>query len=171
MAQSPAQARPAPIPPAAATPFRPALRLLIALAAAALAGCQAQPQAVGTTGVQAEYGLGRLKAEVDPKVSILALSTAAEIALRERGYAIDSRSATQDRASVVAKRPLGPSWEQVQVFAYQTSSGSGLTIWVTPLGDEVTSRVIMESILTKLGPHIALAPPPQAQPPVKSAEQ
>ncbi len=156
-----------PLAAAAVTKIAPLAPLLAVAALAGLAalaaGCRSQPQPIGQTGVQADYGLGTLKAEISPQVSVVAATTAAEIALRQRGYTIESRVGTHDEGLVVARRARAALWESVRVSTYLTPSGTGLSVWVTPVGEEVTSRVVMEAILARLGPGIAL-PTPEAQP-------
>lgn len=137
--------------PAACFAARRAAALASTLALLALAACRAQPQPVGATGLQAEYALGTLRTQLDPRIGVLAVVDAAEIELRARGYAIDDRSASDDAASLSARQSAQDAWSNVRVSARHRAQGTELAVFAAPFGDEVTSRVLMEAIVARLG--------------------
>lgn len=118
---------------------------------AALAGCRAQPAPVGASGTPAIYEWGVLHAELPVNLDVLTVSAAAEVTLRERGYSITHRAGLADRAELLGSPGGGYSIPDVLVVVSNAAQGTGLAVKVMPLGDEVYARVLMESILNKLG--------------------
>lgn len=139
--------------PAARQPgsLAPALSTALLALAFALGACRAQPQPVGSTGLQAEYTFGTLRTQLDPRIGVLAVLDAAEVELRARGYAIDDRTASDDTAGLTARQSAQDAWSNVRVSARHRAQGTELAVFAAPLGDEVTSRVLMEAIVARLG--------------------
>lgn len=133
-------------------PMKTSVMLTSALALALLTGCRADPQPVGDTGLQATYILGTLRCEVSPRVDVLTALAAAETALVGRGYTITKRTQTDDRAHLRAFQAGLGAAGGVQVEIANTPRGTGIVIGVEPLGDETTSRVLLEAIAVRLSP-------------------
>jgi hypothetical protein len=133
-------------------------RLTVIFAVACcITGCQTTPQPVGATGVQATFVLGSLKAELPPSVGVMTAVAATEVALRDRGYVITSRSAVEDHGRLKGRRAGGADHESVVVSVSPTAQGTAVSVFVEPFGDEVGSRILMESIVLRLAPDRAAA--------------
>jgi hypothetical protein len=124
---------------------------VIALAAT-LAAC-AQPTLgyQGKNRVLATYNTPTLKTELPPEVSVEAVADAAEVTLIARGYTIERREVSGDRATVSAKQAGDGGWDRTVVRGRVTGAGTGLTVVIEPFGDEMISRAILDAILARLG--------------------
>lgn len=114
-------------------------------------GCQANPQAVGMTGVEASFVLGTLRAQLSPRVTVMTALAAAEIALRDQGFVISDRTASEGRGRLRAKRGNAGLFAGVVVSVSPAAQGTGISVFVEPMGDEVASRVLMEAIVLRVG--------------------
>jgi len=95
--------------------------------------------------------MGALAAELPPSVPVLTLATAAEVALRERGYTIIGRGTSADVVELAAEAASTGAVPRVLVRVTATPGGSLIVIKSGLLGDETISRVILEAVLAKLG--------------------
>lgn len=124
----------------------------LAAAAALLApGCSA-PARTGETGTSAgAYFLGTLRADVDARIDVLTAASAAESALRARGYVMTGRSESGDWAYLRGRQARALAVDAVRIEIRHSPSGTRIAVSCEPFGDETTSRVLMEAILARLG--------------------
>jgi hypothetical protein len=125
------------------------------IAAAALlalhTACSPRLGQAGRSDVAAAYSMGTLTTELGPEVSILAVSAAAERALRARGYAVEESRATEDRARLIAARAGHGPFEKAIVESWVTHRGTAVAVRIDPFGDEPASYAIMDDLLSRLG--------------------
>lgn len=118
---------------------------------AAVPGCRAKVEQQGRMGTTAAYSAGSLSADLPATVRVQAAVAAAESALRDRGYTIGARRASEDSGFVEAKLPRPGLFERTKVEARVTGGGTRLTVKVEPWGDEPASRAILDDVLKRLG--------------------
>jgi hypothetical protein len=119
---------------------------------ALLAGCRAAPAYQGVKHeVLATYQYRRLRTDIPGSVRVPAAIAAAESSLRNRGYAVRSSTATEDRGRVEAVPPDAGLFEEVVVSAAAVGGATRVDIVIEPMGDQVRSRAIMDGILSRLG--------------------
>src|SRR5215813_6854318 len=90
----------------------------LVLASSLLPACSPKLGTAGRSDVAAAYSMGTLTTELGPEVSILAVSAAAERALRARGYAVEESHATEDRSRLIAARAGHGWWEKAVVESW-----------------------------------------------------
>lgn len=95
--------------------------------------------------------MGAIAAELPPSVPVLTLATAAEVVLRERGYTIIGRGTSADVVELAAEGASTGAVPRVLVRVANTPGGSLIVIKCGLLGDETTSRILLEAVLAKLG--------------------
>jgi hypothetical protein len=122
------------------------------IAVAVIAGCQ-EPRtaAQGERGVSATYAGRSLSADLPMEARVPAVLSAADAALRRRGWSIEERSETEDRGRIIARAPRSSDLEKLRVEARVIGSGSRVTLVSEPFGDEVVSRAVLDEILRNLG--------------------
>lgn len=124
---------------------------MVCLALAALPGCKASVEQQGHTGTLAKYSGGVLSADLASTVRVQAVIAAAESAMRDRGYTIGARRASEDSGFVEAKLPRPGLFERTQVSSKVTAGGTRVSVKVEPWGDEAASRAILDDVLKRLG--------------------
>ena len=99
----------------------------------------------------ATYQVRRLQATLPPEVRIPSIVAAARASLMERGYSIQSATATEDQGNVSALPPDAGWFESMEVKVWQSAAGPTVRIIAEPIGNQAKSRVILDSILAQLG--------------------
>ena len=99
----------------------------------------------------ATYQGRRLTADLPAEVRVPAVIAAARATLMQRGYAIQSESATEDEGSISAAPPDPGVLESVEVGVKRAASGTHIRIIAQPLGSQARSRAILDGILANLG--------------------
>lgn len=122
------------------------------LVTAAAVGCRSRPAVHGSDqSLVATYRARTLHAVLPATVRVQAVVAAADIALRDRGYAVTGSRSGED-AGTVEGRPADPRFmESVAVHARVVPEGTRVLVRFEPLGDESRSRAILDGILTRLG--------------------
>jgi hypothetical protein len=130
----------------------PHLRLILALVVGALPGaCATQPRLQGHSEILASHQGRTLWAELPDRVRVPGALAAAQGALADRGYTVESRQVTMDSGRLIARRPSAPASERVVVRSRLTSRAVGMQITIEPFGDEVAARAILDDVLVRLG--------------------
>jgi hypothetical protein len=132
------------------TPSRRIRRCAALLGVAALlaTGCAARPRGNGIT---ASYCFRTLYTELEPTVSVVTATTAAEQALRARGYSIAASSTSEDRGVVIGKHSGAREFEKAVVESRVTKTGTSIAVRLEPFGDEAASYAIMDALLSRIG--------------------
>lgn len=121
------------------------------LALAAAGGCKTTVESQGKSRTSAAYSAGTLTADLPSTVRVQAAMAAAESALRDRGYTIGSKRATEDSGFVMAKQPRAGWMEKTTITAKISGGGTRVTVDVEPWGDQAQSRAILDDVLKRLG--------------------
>jgi hypothetical protein len=124
---------------------------LAAVLVAGVAGCHTTEAAQGQSGVTASFYGRTLTAEIPGAVPVQAVSSAAQSALRARGYTITSASASGDYTRVTAATPRAGILDQLVVRGRLSSDATRIEVTVEPFGDETRSRAVLDAILASLG--------------------
>lgn len=128
------------------------VRLAVCMVAALVAaGCKSTVESQGRSRTSAAYSAGTLSADLPSTVRVQAAIAAAESALRDRGYTIGTRRATEDTGFVEAKAPRAGWLEKTTVAAKISGGGTRVTVNVEPWGDQSLSRAILDDVLKRLG--------------------
>ena len=130
----------------------PLAHAVVLAVVASLPGCQ-EPRtaAQGESGVSATYVGRSLSADLAMEARVPAILSAADIALRRRGWSIEERSETEDRGRIIARAPRSSDLEKMRVEARVIGSGARVTLVCEPFGDEVVSRAVLDEVLRNLG--------------------
>lgn len=123
----------------------------IGVAILALGACSPSLRAQGASAISASYSYPSLEADLPDQSRVPAVIAAADSVLRARGYSITKSASTEDAGVVRSLPPRSSDYPVVEVGAKRTTSGTRVTISVTPFGDEDLSRSVLDSILTRLG--------------------
>lgn len=115
------------------------------------AGCETTVESQGRSRTSAAYSVGALSADLPSTVRVPAAIAAAESALRDRGYTIGARRATEDSGFVEAKLPRAGWLEKTKIQAGVSGGGTRVSVKVEPWGDEAQSRAILDDVLKRLG--------------------
>ncbi|MBS0187180.1 MAG: DUF3568 family protein [Planctomycetes bacterium] len=127
----------------------PALGAL-ALGITLLGGCQVATQLQGKAAeVAANYKAGTLTATINAEPSqVLA---AAEQTLRDRGYSIDEKGATEQQGGLFARPPAFNLGRTIRVNVVTTvDNATNIAITTNPW-DESLARITLDGILQRLG--------------------
>ncbi|MDX9910457.1 MAG: hypothetical protein RBS39_01360 [Phycisphaerales bacterium] len=126
--------------------------LVVCGAMVALAGCQ-EPRTAsqGASGVSATYSGRALSSDLPMVARVPAILSAAETALRRRGWSVERRDETEDRGTLIARAPRSSDLEKMRVEARVIGSGAKVTLVCEPFGDEVVSRAVLDEVLRNLG--------------------
>lgn len=129
-----------------------ALSLALVGSTATIVACQTATARQGSSRVLAAYRFGTLEADLPDRTRPQAVLSAAEDALRHRGYAVRASRSTADEGKVDAAAPSGSVFEGgASVTAHIGTYGTRVGVHVGTLGDENESRAILDDILARLG--------------------
>lgn len=125
---------------------------VLAGAMASLGGCQGREQVQAGGRVVGVYKFGSLRAVLPETVTVPMATAAAQAAVREHGYTVESVTDTADRGRVVARSPKSTDFPRLVI-------GSGLTddrrtmveLSYQPLGEEQVCREVLDRMLKQLG--------------------
>ena len=107
----------------------------------ALTACQKPKVATqGSSGVEATYSLGTLRATLPHEARVPAVIAAADEAARARGYTVVSSTATEEHGRLVCRPPRSDSFPRVVVDARRISTGTKTTLEMQPMGDQDVCR-------------------------------
>lgn len=121
------------------------------LLALAPIGCTSQGYQGQSRDQKASFNVRALRTELPYEYAVPTVAAAGEAALRARGYTISGKSVNKDAARLCANAPDDGWLEQTVFESYVTPNGTGISIRVEPMGNESTSRSIMDDVLARLG--------------------
>lgn len=117
-----------------------------------LGGCQSVPSQVGRDGgIDAVYSRGTLWADVPDTLRVQSVVAAADMDLRDRGYAVRTVRSTDDYGRLTAEPHNAGFLESVAVDVRPEDGALRLGVTMKPMGDHDGSRAILNSILARLG--------------------
>jgi hypothetical protein len=116
-----------------------------------LGGCNAHQVRVGSGGVVGTYRSPTLTADLPSTARVPAVLAAADKTFRDRGYAIENSSVTEEYGTILAMPPRTGDYPKVRVIATVIPGGTRLEVAELPFGSEDTSRSIADGILSKIG--------------------
>lgn len=115
-------------------------------------GCQSVPSQVGRDGhIDAVYSRGTLWADLPDTQRVQAVVAAADMGLRDRGYAVRTVRSTDDYGHLTAVPHNAGFLESVAVDVRPEDGTLRIGITVKPMGDHDGSLAILDSILVRLG--------------------
>lgn len=123
----------------------------LAAAVFGLGACEPIIRPQGASAISATYAYPRLEADLPDATRVPAAIAAADSTLRARGYSVEKSTSTEEAGVVRALPPRSSDYPVVEVNATRTTSGTHVTIGVTPFGDENLSRSVLDGMLSRLG--------------------
>lgn len=116
-----------------------------------LASCDPIIRPQGASAISATYAYPKLEADLPDATRVPAAIAAADATLRARGYSVEKSSSSEEAGLVRALPPRSSDYPVVEVKATRTTTGTHVTIGVTPFGDEDLSRSVLDGMLSRLG--------------------